>query len=749
MAFPSGLVSNILQKSSALDETHLEESIQKVGKRCSDLKIEVYELLKQDYEEFLSNTDTTLSLENRVQEVVSEFKRLSVRVDNDLKGRILKSSGKKEEIEQQMKETKEKIRFVEDLVTVYQTLGQAEKEKLAERYLLVARLLKKVTVSLQAIGQSGCKAKVYQVLSSELAFLVSNLKCQLQDKWTEFVYWKPAPPTEELSLEDSLNSQLCILDGSHPQLEQFLNVAEAFKAIGALQEWNERAKRFAVRIYQAFIKPLVLKRNIVLVAVKSKGLVILSLHEETTTDEFTIDHALDEILTLLNMVREMFPVGQQTGWMQQLGESIEPNITPLLKQLLAKGIPKTPTQREKFSHLAEAVARFEKTLKGMQFVSEDYCELSGYTNNVDSHVASQRCQELLARARHLLTQPIHNTTSVGIEDTVELFASLGLGNPMESGVDYLQKKLTETDTSLLSFAFPPCLISSSAKDFTLLVLETLQECASSPSTCVQLYHTVRDMIEVFVAVAHGHHQSVVAAIPRNAVVQHNNFMYLAHQLVAVGHQFQSHIPLGVSLIDYVPRLRRLGEEYFLAEMEKQSSHILEFLKLFKTLEGMSSCEEIHEEVHRAVRQVLLHIYKLGKVYSEVLPANLYQRCLGALLNVLVSELISRTISLEDIAMDDASEIHELLTLELIEKSPVALALSHEEEASISSLCPSWEKMKELAFVLDARQYDIVERWSKGNGPLAKQFSVAEVKQLIRALFKNTELRAETLSKITK
>ena len=749
MAFPSGLVSNILQKSSALDETHLDESIQKVRKRCGDLKTEVYELIKRDYDEFVSSTDTTLSMETRVQEMISEFRRLSVRVDSDLKGRILKSSDKKEEIEQQMKEIEEKMKFVQNLVSVYQTLEQTKKEKLAERYLLVARLLKKVTVSLEEIGQSGCKAKVYQALNSELAFLVSDLKCHLRDKWTDYVCWKPVPPTGEMSLEDVLKSQLRVLDSSHPEFEQFLSLKAASCAIGALKEWNERAKRFAVRVYQAFIRPLVLKRNVVLAIVKAKGLVTLSLSKESTPNEVTIDRTLDEILTLLNVVKEIFPSEEQSMWLQQLGESIEPDVTPLLKQLLAKGIPRSSTQREQFSHLAESVARFEATLKNMRFLSKDYCELSGYTSNVDSHIAAQRCQELLAKARDLLTRPIHNTTPVGGEDTLELLADLGVGNPVDAGTDYLQNKLTEVDTGLFSFTFPPCLISSSVKDFALLVFRTLQECASSPSACIQLYHTVRDMIDMFVSVARGHHQPLVAEIPRNAVVQHNNFMYLAHQLVCLGHQFQSHVPLEVTLINYVPRLRRLGEEYFLAEMGKQSSHIMEFLKPFKTLEGMSNSEKVHEEVHRAVRQVLLHIYKLGKVYSEVLPTSLYQRCLGALLDVLVSELISRTISLEDITIGDASEIHDLLTLELIEKSPVALSLSLEEEGSVSSVCPSWEKMKELVFVLDAKQYDIVERWNKGSGPLAKQFSVVEVKQLIRALFKNTERRAETLSKIVK
>lgn len=39
------------------------------------------------------------------------------------------------------------------------------------------------------------------------------------------------------------------------------------------------------------------------------------------------------------------------------------------------------------------------------------------------------------------------------------------------------------------------------------------------------------------------------------------------------------------------------------------------------------------------------------------------------------------------------------------------------------------------------------RWADGKGPLAAEFSPAEVKSLIRALFQNTERRAAALAKI--
>lgn len=59
----------------------------------------------------------------------------------------------------------------------------------------------------------------------------------------------------------------------------------------------------------------------------------------------------------------------------------------------------------------------------------------------------------------------------------------------------------------------------------------------------------------------------------------------------------------------------------------------------------------------------------------------------------------------------------------------------------------WRQFEELITILNASLMDIEERWADGKGPLAYEFSVEQVKQLIRALFQNTSRRAEVLAKI--
>lgn len=59
----------------------------------------------------------------------------------------------------------------------------------------------------------------------------------------------------------------------------------------------------------------------------------------------------------------------------------------------------------------------------------------------------------------------------------------------------------------------------------------------------------------------------------------------------------------------------------------------------------------------------------------------------------------------------------------------------------------WGKFSELIIVLGASLQDIENRWAQGKGPLAHEFTPDEAKQLVRALFQNTDRRAKVLARI--
>ena len=65
--------------------------------------------------------------------------------------------------------------------------------------------------------------------------------------------------------------------------------------------------------------------------------------------------------------------------------------------------------------------------------------------------------------------------------------------------------------------------------------------------------------------------------------------------------------------------------------------------------------------------------------------------------------------------------------------------------SALTVVSSWQKMLHLQFVLEASLIDITSSWKSGQ--ISQSFKVEEVKRLIRALFQNTDRRANALSSI--
>lgn len=743
-----GLVSNIIKSSTVLDENLLEESLQRVDKKCNDLKNEITQTVRDTFDEFLPYMESTINLDERVKEMLAEYKRLTVRVDNDLRGRLLQFSGKKKEIEQRVKEMEEKVNFVQNLLVLYQGIEKLRHSVEEEEYETAAAITRSVSSLLKEVSQSGCEAKVFLALKSESNLMISNLRLQLQDEWTKYVCWKPAIPVGEQDVNAALKFRLSLPDGTTPtnRFKQFRCICHALQSLLTSHEVLEKVRKLGLRLLEAFIKPLIVHPSLKLSISSSDEITTICLIKKPGGSSH-VTEVLAYLSQLLKAVHSSIVDTEQQLWMKELGDTIEAEVTPLIiKHHLSEEVTKGHSS---MGDLQSAVSEYESACKAIGFVPENYSALSDYVGDVDKHIASQKAEHLLAEARNILKRPLHNTISVGPQVTKAGLEKLSIFQDASAESESQFDRSQVVDVLKLTFAFPSCLISESVKQFMNLVYDTLKACTSSPAnTAIQLYSIARDMIELFMAIVVGYHRQSALQLPRNAALLHNNCMYVSHHLITLGHQFHASIPAkGATFIDFVPQLRKLADDCFMTEIEKQKANIREFLSSFSSFEDVSTLE-MSETVYRSVRQAMLHLYNLCKVYSDVLPTEFYRRQAAGLLTVLIAELVDCTVKMEDIAATDAAEIYNLLETEVIAKSSLALLLPlNEDEELLSSLCPIWERLKQLAFVLNASQLDIVERWNKGKGEIAKHFSAGEVKHLIRALFRNTDRRADTLTKI--
>ncbi|XP_011402581.1 PREDICTED: centromere/kinetochore protein zw10 homolog [Amphimedon queenslandica] len=740
------LVSNILRSCTNSEGLMLEESIQRVLKRNNELKMEVSGFLKKYYHEFLPMADSSLSLENRARDIMTDTQRLTSLIEDNLNSqRLSDSAGKRQEGEARLKEITVTISFVESLLEVHKRLIKAREELKNSNYLRAAELTEAVTEIMIEIRGLGCEAIVYRSLKEELDLLKSDIKFSLYEEWNKMVTWTTLSSNNQ-------STDLAILS-SHTvpaeSCEDFENVVLSLFTILEEEEWKARVKTYSQKLLENIVKPLLTNGE--------HRLEVQSEREDKiemmimTSPPVSIEDKLCSVITILTTVTKMIPLAHRPDWSSKLGKEIEPELYLLVHSLLSQSSPKTAEERTSYSMISETVLQLEESFVELGLVVSEYTSLSDYTKNVDTHIVNQQCQDILDHARLILTRPLYETTAVGGADTTELLKKFKFrAEPQQKELEQHQ---VEADISSFpfSFLFPCCLISSSTKDLIALLYDTLSKCEStSAATASQMYITSRDMVDLFIALSQSYCLTGESD-PLVSVLQHNNYMYVSHHLLIIGrHQFSSGLPgkAPMTFIDFVPQLRRLAESCFLAEMGSQTSVIESFLKSSPSFNDIGSDPDKQESLTLAVCQSLNHIASLSKTFSNALPDELHKRCKYGLLNLLVSELIERTLSVEDFSVDDSNFLYTFLSSNVLEKWSVDHRGRDETEEAVADLCTSWEKLKELVFVLKAEQEDIVSRWGKGEGPLSKHMSVPEVKHLIRASFKNTSRRAETLAKIT-
>lgn len=153
-----------------------------------------------------------------------------------------------------------------------------------------------------------------------------------------------------------------------------------------------------------------------------------------------------------------------------------------------------------------------------------------------------------------------------------------------------------------------------------------------------------------------------------------------------------------------------------------------------------SLNEVQPEHFKPIRQCLRQLDLLKNVWQTILPSLLYSKTIADLLNVISLNIVKKVSSMEDISASLATYLVELI--KTVDEKGQSL---FEADTSALVVVPSWQKMLHLQFVLDASLVEITENWKACQ--LTKSFQAEEVKRLIRALFQNTDRRANALSSI--
>lgn len=777
----ASFVTKVLAPSGSLEKEDLGAQIGHLTWRVEEIKGEVCSMISKKYSEFLPSMQNTQDLVTQVDKLSHDIDQLKSTIESEVRQDLHVSTAEFTDLKQQLERDSVVLSLLKQLQEFSIAIEDYNCALAEKKYVTAAQRLEEAQKCLKLLKSRKCfDLKMLKSLSMELTIQKQNILYHLGEEWQKLIVWKFPPSKDTSSLESCLQTEL------HLYTEQSQNeentpmppTSSVLLAFSVLGELHTKLKSFGQMLLKYILRPLVSCPSLFAVIENQPNIIIIrfesvmtDLEHPSPSEVFVKIRLVLEVLQkqLLDLPLDTDLENEKTSKIilaEMLGDMIWEELSEcLIKNCLVYSIPTNSSKLQQYEEIIQSTEEFENALKEMRFLKGDTTDLLKYARNINSHFANKKCQDVIVAARNLMTSEIHNTVKITPDSKISVpdLPSCDEDDKLQvqkmSTTQYNEVVNLEPENTLdqHSFSLPPCRISESVKKLMELAYQTLLEATTSSDQCaVQLFYSVRNIFHLFHDVVPTYHKENLQKLPQLAAIHFNNCMYIAHHLLTLGHQFRLRLaPIlcdgTTTFVDLVPGFRRLGTECFLAQMQAQKRALLERLSSARNFSNMDD-EENYSAASKAVRQVLHQLKRLGIVWQDVLPVNIYCKAVGTLLNTAISEVIGRITALEDISTEDGDRLYSLCKTVMDEGPQVFAPLCEESknkkyQEEVPVYVPKWMPFKELMIILQASLQEIGDRWADGKGPLAAAFSSSEVKALIRALFQNTERRAAALAKI--
>lgn len=781
----ASFVAEVLSSAGQMEREEINERLSLLARRMEELKADIHTAITTSFTHFDSSFDTTTTLSEKVKALSEEMESLSLKINSEVKGQLSISTGDFQGLSRQLGQVTAVMGLLEKLSQAQQLLENIAQATASGKFLSAASSLQ---VLEEALSNPLCEReeeiKILVSLRTEQKVLKQKLIQQLNDTWKGMVGWSQVENMQKTNTADQLVDTVNKRDTDFElrqcelrlpkssEVEQQI-IQEVVLALESLGQLDRKIQTFGRQFLEYVILALVLRwqkvevteaivGQVKQVTFKAASLQKQPVHMNVFSLMESILDMLNENLLHIKVVRHSSTDSAkvEVTLMNLLGEEIgERVLQGIVKECLSSAIPSTSKELEGFHEVVAITKKFQERLVALGFIDASSQTLLDYVQNVNVLFANKKCQGILEQARSLMTSDLH--------DTVQVHAGASGGElpPLDKSGgpsrEKLRKMAAGIDPLLSSscFRMPSCRISARVKELMDLAYSTLSEaCTSSPQCAAQMFYAVRGIFELYCSVVPTYHAHSIANFPQLAALHHNNCMYLAHHLLTLGHQFQSSLPEGVNstFVDIIPEVRALGATSFLEQMNTQKTIIEQYLQGAAGFVGLEE-EKNHSCAAKAVKQALHQLTHLQKIWLDILPISVYCKAIGILFNSFISDVINHITVLEDISTDAARRLV-LLTKQIDDRGTTLFSTSSQEteddikrsaiaKAELHRHVSLWSKFMELQLVLSSSLQEISDRWSDGKGPLASEFSPSEIKQLIRALFQNTDRRAAVLAKI--
>ncbi|KAE8741357.1 hypothetical protein FOCC_FOCC013124 [Frankliniella occidentalis] len=746
MTRPSFLEA-VLANAGQVEMSDLKERIVDVSQNVSQLKHRVYDYMKTKFIDFDPLLKKSMSFLDKAVRMSDEINNLFNRIEFQTKCDLANSTGELRNLHVSLKEASAVLSITTELLQMESAMKDVEDACKDGQFVDAAKSIQ----SFKELVKNSCKETrqldIYQSLIREFTSIVAKFCKENTDKLYLFISWETTD-----AATNTLKSTIKIKSSCFSELQEVL---QALHLLEELYPWMNKFRNF-------------LTRSILFPLINNEGSVNIEDGELYSTIQVSIkmtSRKPNYLSTLDNLTKCFeFLHGEldmqfenDKSFISLLGAgSSEEFIDHLIKKCLKETVPSSSAELKNFTGIRERVAAFNNYMVGIEFLSEENHSLVDYVQNFDALCANKTCENYLKIARDIMKKDLQDMVEVGPQTpAVALSATLDHTNTdalidnsvlQESFANVNIKSENELNPNL--FQFPSCFVSKSTIEVLELVGTILEEGVAQENELHQYYlSTAKSVFELYICVVPTIHEKLLSTIPQQVALFHNNCMYLAHRLVLLGFEVEASLrnvlkaDVAITFVDYVQTLRHLGTSTYLKHMQQQRKQMLDLVKE-SGLATLGENSELSPDTERTLRQCLRQLELLQSVWQNVLPGNVYSKSIGVLANAFIEELVIRVSSVEDIPANTAVKLTSLFKM-VQERIPKLFQNGDE----VVLFVKRWLQFQELINILSASLREIEERWADGKGPLAHEFTTEQVKQLIRALFQNTQRRAEVLAKI--
>ena len=725
----ASFVREVLSATGTLGEKEdFPGKILKIQKKLHDLKTSLMVHIDNKYSNFSSNLNEASNVTSQMKELNVEIETLNNNINNHLKTQLGETNKELLELNNEIQELHLTLQVVNKIKTCYDAIEDGNEFVTEGKWLSASKTFSK---GLEFVRTNSCdleeeNIKILPAIKMELIRQQQSLTETLCQQWVENVL-----------VTDESDGGSCF----HIKFDQERDrvVPELVEAMHHAQLLEEKLVKLVASLKSHFLEPIM--TSDCRITIEPRKLEIKVVSQKTP-----------EIIRVFDQLRDLFkflcaflevPLPGNTSLVGQMAPLLCSWLCEkLVRSVLAPAVPDTPDKLHTYQEIVDQTESLQEYLVNIGLVPHDNMTLLNYARNVDAIFASKLCQNLLVESREIMKRDLFIMTDVGPDAVDE--ADVEVSEKFDEKLALPPNFPMPADC----FQFARCKVSQSAVELLALVEKYLLDASQAVALCqVRLYHTVRSVFSLWCAVTPTYHSSVLSTLPQTAALAHNSAFFLAHKLVTLGFQYKDKLPAvsagpgGIpTFVDLVPSLREVGGELLLASMRSQRDQLKQILNT-AGFPALATDRRLSSGAEQAVKLVTHGLTHLHKVWAGVLPTKVYLMCIGTLLNTVMEELIQIVTSLEDISADAGEQLVTMLK-QLQDKSPAFF-----DSEDPKRFVKKWSKYKELIFILGASLREIDESWGNGRGRLSSEFPAEQVKQLVRALFQNTERRAAILARI--